>query len=341
MTSNSTQPNTTESGCDTNWDTVFKYWFYMSVMCSVASFVGNVLIILIICRIKTLRTTTNLFIVNMAISDVFVPVLDAVNLALIFGNDILASTTTLRTVLCKTVPFLFNTSYGVSMSSLAVITVYRFYAVAFPMRARVTRVRTRTILLLCTWLLPIAMYSPYLFCQTYIQERKQCELNMNKQQFWNWIITLLVLLFAFPILVMLVLYPVIVVTLVKQKLPGNLSYDQSEIIRRRKRNIHLTKMFVTIIIALLLTYGTFQVYYVMYVFSLVSDTCFSRKVYFFVYPLPNMFHAINPTIYFIFCSPFRQGIKGIFSCCCRQSTVKRIPPGAAGEQIELENVPKE
>ena len=90
-------------------------------MCSVASFVGNILIVLTVYKTKKLRTTTNLFIVDMAASDIILPALDSF-LHLRDGNRHL--TQTLGTVLCKLLAFLVNNSYGVSMSNLVVITVY-------------------------------------------------------------------------------------------------------------------------------------------------------------------------------------------------------------------------
>ena len=87
MANNSIQVNATEIGCDINWDIFLSYWLLSSVVCSVASFAGNVLVILIVYKTKTLRTTTNYFIVNMAISDVFVPALDTLRITLLYRKD--------------------------------------------------------------------------------------------------------------------------------------------------------------------------------------------------------------------------------------------------------------
>ena len=157
MANNSIQVNATEIGCDINWDIFFSYWLYSSVVCSVASFAGNVLVILIVYKTKTLRTTTNYFIVNMAISDVFVPALDTLRITLLYRKDAPALTQTFFTILCRMLNFLTNLSYVMSMTSLVVITAHRFYAVVFPLRARLERRRARIVLLLSTWLIPIAV----------------------------------------------------------------------------------------------------------------------------------------------------------------------------------------
>ena len=164
---------------------------------------------------------------------------------------------------------------------------------------------------------PIAMCCPFLYYFTYVQKTGLCYFNTNKQHILIQNITFLVLFGALPFLVMLILYPVIAVTLVRQKVPGNSSPHAQ---KRRKQNISLTKMFVTIIVARLLTYGIYQVVYVMNVFSVV-DWCLSFKILYIVYPFPNMFHVVNPLIYFVFCSTYRKGIKQMFPFCC-QFTVR-------------------
>ena len=94
---------------------------------------------------------------------------------------------------------------------------------------------------------------------------------MPEHYFFIWYITFLVLLFVLPVVLMLVLYPVIIVTLLRLKVPGN-SSSLSQVIRLRKRNIHLTKMFISIIVPLLVTNGTFQLAFVIRRFSLLSTT---------------------------------------------------------------------
>ena len=163
MTNNSTTTNATERGRDINHDFISEYWLYSNIVCNTASFVENILIILTIYKTKTLRTTTNYFVANMAISDVFVPVTEML-------GDVLINLAVLRQVLsvalCKVFAYLSNTSYGVSISSLVVITVYRLYAVVLPMRARLQSSKTSVVLILCTWLLPTAVCCPLLYYHT-------------------------------------------------------------------------------------------------------------------------------------------------------------------------------
>ena len=94
------------------------------------------------------------------------------------------------------------------MFSLKVITVDRFYAVVFPMRARVQNIRTRVKLLICSWLIPTAMFSPMLFFKY-----KDCYRRMNKEQQLIHFSTSVSLLFLLPLLIMVVLNSMIIVQL--------------------------------------------------------------------------------------------------------------------------------
>ena len=79
MAKNISQPNTTESECDV----ISKYWLYSTIVCSVLSFAGKVLVILTVCLTKTMRTT-NYFVLNMSVSDIFVPAMDLLSYFLFF-----------------------------------------------------------------------------------------------------------------------------------------------------------------------------------------------------------------------------------------------------------------
>ena len=50
MTNNISQANTTEGGCDVKWEVVFlEVRLHLTIVCTIASFAGNILIILTVC----------------------------------------------------------------------------------------------------------------------------------------------------------------------------------------------------------------------------------------------------------------------------------------------------
>ena len=128
----------------------------------------------------------------------------------------------------------------------------------------------------------------------------------------------------------------IVVNLRRQKIPGNANYSQAAV-TRRKQNFRLTALFITITVAFMLCWGINQVIYIISLFSPATNCTIFYKVSNIVSVFPMVFHAINPVIYFIFCSSYRQGIKQLFFCCCCHTHVHHAP---GGDQLELNNIPQ-
>lgn len=97
---------------------------------------GNLLVILVVCLNRRMRTTTNFFLVNLAIADLCVGtfcVYQNISLYLmekwIFGN-----------FLCKMYHFVHGMSYTASILILTVISVERYLAICHPMWSKRVRI---------------------------------------------------------------------------------------------------------------------------------------------------------------------------------------------------------
>ena len=105
------------------------------------SLLGNVSIVMVVCRDRNMRTTTNFLIVNMAVSDLLVPVfaMPRACVEIFNGNLRWLIGGVLGETLCKLTSFLQDISTAVSVQSLVAISVDRFYAVWFPLKAASTK----------------------------------------------------------------------------------------------------------------------------------------------------------------------------------------------------------
>ncbi|KAL0268934.1 UNVERIFIED_CONTAM: hypothetical protein PYX00_010709 [Menopon gallinae] len=96
------------------------------------SIVGNILVILTLGKNTRMRTVTNVFLLNLAASDLVLTVLcmpftliGTLLRDFIFGNW-----------MCKLVPFLQATSVAASVWTLVALSVERYYAICHPLRSR-------------------------------------------------------------------------------------------------------------------------------------------------------------------------------------------------------------
>ena len=160
---------------------LFDYFLFTFIVCSVASLAGNVLVILTIYRNKQLRNTPNYFIINMAVSDVFMPAIQLLRVTVFLRKESGDLSNFLGAGLCKFTSFFSYLSAGVSILSFVVITVHRFYAVVYPMKKKLNTSRTCAILLVCTWLVPAAVFCPRLYFVTFATRSNSCRNTMPRQ----------------------------------------------------------------------------------------------------------------------------------------------------------------
>ena len=174
--------DSTYAGCTIiNWETVFVAWFAIGLITSIATIVGNILLIVVICRTRTIGTSIDYFVVSMAVSGCLFTSLDLFYVVRLLGKTVYVSQTT-GTVLCKLIGFFWRVSLEVSILSLIVIANYRFYAVVFPTRAIVQSRRICIILLLLTLVLPIAVSSPIIFFNNFNVEDQFCLMELSTHQ---------------------------------------------------------------------------------------------------------------------------------------------------------------
>ncbi|XP_020503279.1 chemokine (C motif) receptor 1a, duplicate 1 [Labrus bergylta] len=121
------------------------------------SLTGNILVLVILALYENLKSLTNIFILNLAISDlVFTIGLPFWAVYHIYGW--LFSET-----LCKIVNFVFFTGFYSSVLFLTSMTVYRYLSVVHPLSdLRAKRFSTRVFLSFLLWVISIGAAMPYL-----------------------------------------------------------------------------------------------------------------------------------------------------------------------------------
>ena len=120
--------------------------FFTMLIC-VGSF-GNGLVCFVVARNPAMRTPRNIFIINLAISDL------TFNLM-----KVLMTRWPLGEFMCKFVPMLAGTNVFVSTISITAITLDRFQVIVYPTKDSMKEVGA-AVALLSIWLISILMASP-------------------------------------------------------------------------------------------------------------------------------------------------------------------------------------
>ena len=75
--------------------------------------------------------------------------------------------------LCKLLPFFGDVSFVVSIQNLILIAVDRFGAVVFPLRSPLIRSKLCPFFILATWIVAVAISSPYLFAKELVESPRE------------------------------------------------------------------------------------------------------------------------------------------------------------------------
>ena len=318
--------NTTINGsamCSIHWNpqTAFKIGATAAYcLIFVVSLVGNSCIAIIVYKTKTLRKPINIFIVNMAMSDLLVPLiyipLRVVNL---YRYSWLISGV-LGSALCKLINFLFEVSYIVSVLSLILIAVGRFGAVVWPLHSPLINLKRCTFFILATWIVAMAFMSPLdLFARSF--EKYEGEVLCVYQweeafgesvSFTDYVLAYYIVFVYTPIILLIIIYSIILIKLKLQKTPGQQSTDAE--IQRNKRNTNALKLAIAILLGLILCKIPWSFIYLMYLYGTLPCTFFPQYFYTSWFLLIS-YCAVNPCICFAFCRNYREGLKRLLKCC--------------------------
>ena len=220
--------------------------------------------------------------------------------------------------LCKLACFLPRVSIVVSIQSLVLIAVDRFGAVVFPLRSPLISSKLCPFLILATWIIAMAVQSPYLFayklfeCQGgLVCDRRWKEVFGESSSYSNYLLPILMIFCFIPLVLIAILYVIIYIKLKSQKIPGEQSANAGQQRQQRERNV--LKMAIAIVLGFAVCCLPFSIYWFLWFF--VSDIrSFCGFQYFanFAFFMVHINCATNPCICIIFSKNYRIGLKNLF-----------------------------
>ncbi|XP_048763243.1 allatostatin-A receptor-like isoform X2 [Ostrea edulis] len=312
-----------------SWEQGLKIAFYIPPI--LVDVVGNSLVILIVALNKKMRTTTNLLILNLSVSDIMVACFCMwIHLATQLQQGNLWP---FGAFLCKVTSFVQVTSLTSSVLTLTIISLERFLAIVFPLRQKMSH-RAVIVAITCTWIVSAGTAFPYLLVKKQTEHQFKDVLRSRCREKWPsyntglgedgscktdepgkklYYTLTLIIMYVIPILVMGITYTIITVTLINRKGPGGKS--TSSVDRARKKVI---RMLIVVLVSFVICW-TPQWVFLMYDahYPPTGDT--QRPPYFVALKYVALYiaysnSAINPVMYAGFNENFRRGFLDVFRC---------------------------
>ena len=290
---------------------------YASIYCVllIASLAGNSL--LLFASLKS-NITMNLLIANMTASDLLFSIVHFPRaiVAQIKGSTVFLVHGWTGSLLCKIVAFTADTTIAVSTLSLVLISADRLVAVVFPCHYRRVTDKKRRFFILSTWLVAMAIHSPYFY--TYrldtVNGETLCITNWDpafdhESTHVGYYTALLVTVLIVPLITVCILQAI---TLLKLRDDGMKSFRSPNSNKRHKeRKKLLLKMSVVIALAFALCWLPFIALQFIHLFfpSSIPHCSLGFKVFTQFALLLSLCHCIvNPCICFTFMRQIRVNV---------------------------------
>ena len=282
----------------------------------IVSLAGNTVIGIIVYKTQTMRKPINFFIVNMAMSDLLVPIFVIPRRIQRLHMDSWPIGGLLGQALCKLAVFLPDVSTVVSIQSLVLIVVDRFGAVVFPLRSPLISSKLCPFFILATWIVSIAVNSPYILVHKLVEypEKLVCELHWNEvfgnsSSFENYVLSDMVVFFFNPLVLITIVYIIIYLKLKSQKIPGEQAANAEKQRHQRERNV--LKMAIAIVLGFAICWLPVSIFWCIR-FSTDTIKLPNCGVPHYLYCMALANCAINPCICFIFSRNYRNELKALF-----------------------------
>ncbi|XP_067301410.1 neuromedin-K receptor [Pseudorasbora parva] len=286
-------------------------WSLAFALVLLVSVTGNLIVIWIIVAHKRMRTVTNYFLLNLAVSDVCVAALNAL-VNFVYGAH---GHWYFSRAFCRFQNFYPVAAVFASIYSMNAIALDRYMAIIHPMKPRLSAARTRAVIV-CVWMLAASLAFPLcFFSKTEVRPlRTVCYVAWPRRDDDAFIyhVMVAVLVYVLPLLLMAVSYSRIGLTLWGGGFTAHSENFQDHLQAKRK----VVKMMVIVVVTFAICWLPYHVYFIMTSLDRkLSRSRWIQQVYLSVLWLSMSCSMYNPIIYCCLNSRFRAGFKRVFRWC--------------------------
>ncbi|XP_074855612.1 neuropeptide FF receptor 1 [Carettochelys insculpta] len=297
-------------------------YIFIFLMCMI----GNILVGVIVLKNRQMRTVTNMFILNLAISDLLVGIFCMPTTLL----DNLITGWPFDNVMCKMSGLVQGMSVSSSVFTLVAIAVERFRCIVYPFRQKLT-LKKALITIVTIWFLALIIMCPSAVTLTVTRDEYHFMVDAynNSYPFYScweawpdkemrkiYTTVLFSHIYVAPLTLIVIMYAQIAFKLFKSSAPvGGPHSEQNEGRRVSKRKVKVINMLF--IVALFFTLSWLPLWTLMLLTDYGNLTEFQLNlITVYIFPFAHWLaffnSSINPLIYGYFNKNFRKGFQEAF-----------------------------
>ena len=278
-----------------------------------AALLGNSLVIYLVLKQPSMRSLTNLLLVNMCLANLLVTLLAmpySVSF-LFFQYDWISGVW--GNVTCKLTHFSYALPIAASIFALILISMDRYYAVLHPFVRRPFPLRSTKLSFLATWVCSCVCMSPYWFQFRVVRSpggTSRCIVSWSPFETVTaskaYFLFIFVFLYSLPLLGIGLAYLLIARKLWQRRIPGQQTLSNRKAAARSKRKV--VRMLVVVVVVFALCWMPAHVMHFL--------AYYHKAGYFSLHPLVRLMafwlchanSAISPLLFLVMHHNFRQGI---------------------------------
>ena len=314
---------TTMSGINIDTTTKATITFAYGII-FLAALLGNIVVIYLVLKLPSMRSLTNMLLVNMCVANLLVTLFAMPYSILYVFLQSRWLSGHLGNVTCKLTHFSYALSIAASIFALLLISLDRYYAVLHPFKGRPLLLRSTKCASLGIWMLSCIFMSPYLFQFRVIEYSfaSYCIISWspldNVTASQTYYIIVFVLLYSLPLVGIGLAYSLIGKNLWHRKIPGQQTISNKRVAERSKRKV--VRMLIVVVVVFALCWIPAHIMHFL--------SYFQRETYFSLPPLILLLFywcchansAISPWLFLIMHHNFRKGARRLFKRASWQSS---------------------
>ncbi|XP_069124041.1 tachykinin-like peptides receptor 99D [Argopecten irradians] len=300
------------------WWQQFLFITAFSLLFIVAA-AGNIIVIWIVMAHKRMRTVTNYFLVNLAIADTLISVL---NTPFTF-TFCLYQDWWYGDAYCRFTQFINLCTVTASVLTFMAIAIDRYMAIIHPLRPRMTG---RVVLAICIiWGVSTFLSIPNLiYGTTKVQDFGNISIiicfiqwpdgnaNTGSRTDFAYNVLIILVTYLLPMTTLAVTYSRIGVELWGSRAIGENTPVQYERIKSKRK---VVKMMVVVVVMFGICWVPYHLYFIFASYTEIERYNNVQQIYLIIYWLAMSNSMYNPLIYCWMNAKFRQGFIRVFCCC--------------------------